>query len=1593
MKSIILLLITIFTVQVFGASASFSPTTYEHKDGSTLNTVQFGGTLGEYDFLKEIKLVFPEGTHIENNSTTAALGFGFSIDDNTVVWTDVWIQGNVPHPFSVPIKFSTSLDEMDVSCSFKIYGNDAVIYNTTLNLSYVASGSSTIEVLSGNTSLPTPEWDAGEVVVGKTSKDWLDFSIKNTGSSNVTIESVEFRNGSLFHFVNAPGEDIGIGTLEPGEVDNFRIEFAPTSAGSFNETLTIIYQGSKAQTVINLLGKGINLPNNQYQFGQQYITAEQNLPIHTSKNSKIQTIYETDGMTNFVEGHKINKIFYQYSGDANWENVPVKMYINSIDDDSFTNGNFKELGTLSYDGIATIFNDPSNQSYWYKFELSTPYEINSINKNKNLLVTVVKENVTNTNNGGAHFWSSEALDSKTISSSSDGSVSGVASGTPMNYIPNTRFSIVGPAPEFSLIGSDEHDFGYVVENNSSDPYNYKIKNTGGYGLEIKSIELNNTDYSLSSNSPFPTTNDPITLDGNEEFSFNVTYNPTGYGHDHGEITITYNVGGGDTTKTIGLDGFGRYENGDSVDGSGNGAIEIPVNDFLNGAIELVNTIEPYSNSYNISNDKDVVYSLTLTDSFLADISVQSEDGLSPLIGIYEGAANVGTNPISNVLNSYQNIDLNATTYYIVVDGNGTSSSASNYKEFNLNITIKVKDVPTGNLTPADGAVNVLPSNISFDWPSSPSADGYYISIWKGSSQPYTYVIENYKKQGDSQYTHNETLEKGIKYFWKVKPYNDTHGDSISGPSTDVWSFTTAQEEPEGPFYWGGSIDSDWNNPGNWYRESPSGDFAVSSIVPGVTDVIGFRGADFTISNNIVLDEDKIVKSIIFTFDYSKNLINLNGKTLKVVPSNTFSSGFSLANANFNGNGTFEIDLTNFANNSQYQSIDLVAPFYRPAKFDNGAKLKITVDSDAQTEFAVNLAFKVTTSSGQNGFLNGLHISGGDNVILTCTEKSTMPFVSNLNSIGNLIVDGENTKYIPINGMTFNTVSGTGALEAGGYTHNVEGSAFDINQFMKGTSTVNFTDEITLSNSYEFHIVNFKKNSIVENSISAEILNLGPGDNNNHPSLSVTGDVTATTVNSYSSNANDDGTGGFRIIEGNLLSGNINIYSGNLIVGGSTPDKGNITNSGNITIGNGASLGFCCDGKTATIGGNLINNNPTVNYFRQGDHKVIFTGNENSSITGGFKFHDLEFNKESDAVKITTDGVISYTGEIYYTSGYFVGGIRTTRLALSYDAQKLFKYTLPFETSVTITRYNGVPVPGGGDEAIENYVTVTSSSEVTPTDLKVYFHTDELTDGNAVNCLKAWEQSDGNLWVKLSGFTGNGTGYPQSPFFYWSKAGDLSSWSDTVVKYTASCTTSSSLPVAFDDENFYGSVDNSEGSVNLSWKTHSEEGLKGFIIWRSNLEFGDYKIVKTWKEDSSLATKNEGGFSTNDTDYTFIDHLDKSGTYYYKVEAYCSESDREFHKKTVKVDYEMEFEEGLSQNYPNPFNNVTSISFALNSSKVVNLSVYNIKGEMVAKLVDGAELSKGIHTYKFESANLSSGVYLYRLNLGKKVYTKRMMFVK
>ena len=91
---------------------------------------------------------------------------------------------------------------------------------------------------------------------------------------------------------------------------------------------------------------------------------------------------------------------------------------------------------------------------------------------------------------------------------------------------------------------------------------------------------------------------------------------------------------------------------------------------------------------------------------------------------------------------------------------------------------------------------------------------------------------------------------------------------------------------------------------------------------------------------------------------------------------------------------------------------------------------------------------------------------------------------------------------------------------------------------------------------------------------------------------------------------------------------------------------------------------------------------------------------------------------------------------------------------------------------------------------------------------------------------------------------------------------------------------------------------------------------------------------------------------------------------------------------------------LLGNAPNPFNPQTVISFRIPSSEAgenVKLTILNVRGQVVKTLVAGSP-GVGLHSVTWygddrSGRKVASGIYLYRLEVGGKVLTRKMLLLR
>lgn len=137
-----------------------------------------------------------------------------------------------------------------------------------------------------------------------------------------------------------------------------------------------------------------------------------------------------------------------------------------------------------------------------------------------------------------------------------------------------------------------------------------------------------------------------------------------------------------------------------------------------------------------------------------------------------------------------------------------------------------------------------------------------------------------------------------------------------------------------------------------------------------------------------------------------------------------------------------------------------------------------------------------------------------------------------------------------------------------------------------------------------------------------------------------------------------------------------------------------------------------------------------------------------------------------------------------------------------------------------------------------------------------------------------------------------------------------------------------------------------------------------------------------------------------TDWEIDDELPADTTLFWRVRIRTGESAEDWtsmHKFFTTSDKFLPTEFQLGQNYPNPFNPSTMISFSLPIRSEVVLTVYNVLGQQVRKLLNST-MEAGQHDINWDSRDdnnqpVGSGIYFYRLTAGEFTKSRKMVLIR
>jgi len=244
--------------------------------------------------------------------------------------------------------------------------------------------------------------------------------------------------------------------------------------------------------------------------------------------------------------------------------------------------------------------------------------------------------------------------------------------------------------------------------------------------------------------------------------------------------------------------------------------------------------------------------------------------------------------------------------------------------------------------------------------------------------------------------------------------------------------------------------------------------------------------------------------------------------------------------------------------------------------------------------------------------------------------------------------------------------------------------------------------------------------------------------------------------------------------------------------------------------------------------------------------------------------------------------------------------------------------------------------------------------------------------------------------KIYAYTGNITdGYSLAPSFSYDR-----------LDYVDSANVAGPLGLSFLDGNniLFVAVDSDPLEINSYWfgRMYALNPNTGEIL--------DTIDVAEWNasHNNGAYDNHKGGIASGFTS-TFSISIDEnknvySQSYYgWTVEKWIYSGTLPTIDLTItsveKTDNNLPTNFTVSQNYPNPFNPSTTIEFAVTERAPITLAIYSITGELITKLINGAEFNTGNYKVSFDASRLASGTYIYSINNGVSTISKKMTLLK
>ncbi len=174
-------------------------------------------------------------------------------------------------------------------------------------------------------------------------------------------------------------------------------------------------------------------------------------------------------------------------------------------------------------------------------------------------------------------------------------------------------------------------------------------------------------------------------------------------------------------------------------------------------------------------------------------------------------------------------------------------------------------------------------------------------------------------------------------------------------------------------------------------------------------------------------------------------------------------------------------------------------------------------------------------------------------------------------------------------------------------------------------------------------------------------------------------------------------------------------------------------------------------------------------------------------------------------------------------------------------------------------------------------------------------------------------------------------------------------------------------------------------IQLNWTTETETQNYGFEIERKSKD----DQASEWKK---IGFVPGSGNSNSPKHYSFRDKSITYGTYLYRLKQIDDNGHYSLSRAVEVSTGSIPTEYALRQNFPNPFNPLTTILYQVKEEGLVQLKVFNLLGQEITTLVNEVKPA-GYYTYSLDASNLSSGVYIYSMQINNFVQNRKMTLLK